>query len=286
MHAKLKRVRPLAGKPIPLVLGLAGLGAFSWGLYHLLLIGSCGGEYPACPPGSWKYFVAVAAGLPVGIIATIAGGGALTFMGTFLAVGVTSLVAALSDEGSDQVGFLVPFGAIFLLVAVGPLLALPFVAAKRRKAQRLIEHGSEAVGTVLEVTDTNVTVNNNPRVRLRFRIEPQDGSAPFEASKTVTVSRVEIPRPGDRYPVWFDPQDRGTWAFGTAMTEAAPPGVRRLFETARRAAAPAVGPPASTTGPEDPFYKLGKLNELRLAGAISDDEFADAKDKLLAEITA
>ena len=52
-----------------------------------------------------------------------------------------------------------------------------------------------------------MTVNDNPRVKMVFRVEPFDGGAPFDAEKTTTVSRVEIPRQGDRYPVWYDAQD-------------------------------------------------------------------------------
>ncbi len=36
------------------------------------------------------------------------------------------------------------------------------------------------------------------------RIEPLDGSPAFDAQRTTTVSRVQIPRQGDRYPVWYD----------------------------------------------------------------------------------
>jgi hypothetical protein len=265
-------------KPIPFVVALAGLGAFSWGLYHLLLIGSCGGAYAPCPAGSGRYFIGVAAGLPVAIFATIAGGGTLTFIGTFLAVGVTSIVAGLSDQGADMRGFLFPFGGIFVAVALAPLLVAPWVLARRRKASRLVEHGTQAIGTV----------TNNPRVKLLFRIEPQDGTPAFEAAKTVTVSRVEIPRAGDRYPVWFDPEDHDTFAFGTAMTSDAAPGVRRLFALAGQAAGPTLPPPETPAPPADPdpFAKLARLNELRLAGALTDEEFAVQKQLLLTRISA
>lgn len=275
-------------KPIPFLVALAGLGAFSWGLYHLLLTGSCGGAYAPCPAGSGKYFIGVAAGLPVAIVATIAGGGALTFIGMFLAVGVTSIVAGFSDQGADMRGFLFPFGGIFVTVALAPLLVAPWVLARRRKAARLVEHGTQAIGTVTAVEDTNVTVNNNPRVKLLFRIEPQDGTPAFEAAKTVTVSRVEIPRAGDRYPVWFDPEDHDTFAFGTAITSEAAPGVRRLFALAGRAAGPTLPPPETPAPPADPdpFAKLARLNELRLAGALTDEEFKVQKQLLLQRISA
>lgn len=281
-------------KPIPLLIGLAGIGAFSWGLYHLLLIGSCGGEnVQACPPGSGKYFAGVAAGLPVAIIATIAGGGGVTFVGMFLAVGVTSIYAGLSGKATEagQETFLFVFGGAFTFFALAPLLLVPLAGRKAKRMAALIEGGKEGIGTVLGVQDTNVTINNNPRVKLRFRIEPTDGTEPFEAEKTVTVSRVEIPRPGDRYPVWFDPSNPGLWAFGDDVTDAASPAVRRLFALAGRVGssppAPAPAPAeaaAPQPSPEDPFVKLGKLNELRMAGAITDEEFTAKKAELLKSI--
>ena len=67
--------------------------------------------------------------------------------------------------------------------------------------------GSKGVGTVVSVRDTGMTVNDNPRVEMVFRVEPLDGSAALDLTKKTTVSRVEIPRQGDRYPVWYDPSD-------------------------------------------------------------------------------
>src|SRR5215208_2111834 len=90
---------------------------------------------------------------------------------------------------------------------------------KRKQAEQLFETGSKGVGTVLQVQDTGMTINDNPRVKMLFRIEPLDGSAPFEASKTKTVSRVEIPRSGDRLPIWFDPADHESFAYATIAND-------------------------------------------------------------------
>ena len=279
-------------KPIPLLIGLAGIGAFAWGLYHLMLIGSCGGEgVQPCPPGSGKYFVGVSAGMPIAIIATIAGGGGITFVGMFLAVGASSIAAGLSGDATEpgQETFLFIFGGAFALSALVPLLLVPFARQKAKRAAGLVTNGTQAVGTVIDVNDTGVTINNNPRVKLRFKIEPTDGTAPFEAAKTVTVSRVEIPRAGDRYPVWFDPSDHGSWAFGSDVTGEADPAVRRLFALAgRMGASPPVPAPADPVAPvpspEDPFVKLSKLNDLRMAGTITDEEFTAQKQRLLESI--
>jgi len=70
-----------------------------------------------------------------------------------------------------------------------------------------------AVGTVVAVRETGTTVNDNPRVQITFRVVPLDGGPAFEAHKLKTVSHVEVPQPGQRYPVWFDPSDPTEFAY-------------------------------------------------------------------------
>ena len=159
-----------------------------------------------------------------------------------------------------------------------------FGKGKKEKAQALFETGSKAIGTVLTVHDTGMTMNDNPRVKMAWRIEPLDGSPAFEAQKTKTVSRVEIPRSGDRYPVWYDAQDPSSWAYATIAAEEGRAQIRQLFGSAadtltgfgNGAPAPA---PAS-----DPIEQIKKLDELRAAGVLSDAEFAAKKAELLAQI--
>jgi hypothetical protein len=161
---------------------------------------------------------------------------------------------------------------------------------KRKKALNLVETGSKGVGVVLTVHDTGMTMNDNPRVKMSFRIEPLDGSAPFEAEKTSTVSRVSIPRAGDRYPVWYDPTDASSWAYATVDNDQGRQQIRALFgpqaETITGvgdpAAAAAAAPPAAPA--PDPLDRLKKLDELRTAGLLTDAEFAEQKAKILAEL--
>jgi hypothetical protein len=87
--------------------------------------------------------------------------------------------------------------------------------SKRKKAKELLETGAKGAGTVISVQDTGTTVNDNPRVKMTFRVEPLDGGDAFDVEKKTTVSRVAIPRQGDRYPVWYDPQDSSKWAYAT-----------------------------------------------------------------------
>ena len=70
--------------------------------------------------------------------------------------------------------------------------------------RRIKAHGIESDATILAVSDTGVTLNKNPYVKLRLRVEPI-GMAAYETEAKAMVSRVAIPRPGDGVRVKFDP---------------------------------------------------------------------------------
>ena len=167
-----------------------------------------------------------------------------------------------------------------------------FGRKKREQAMNLMQNGSRAVGTVISVQDTHIEINNNPRVKLTFRIEPLDGSAPFQAEKTKTVDRFALPRAGDRYPVWYDQQDRETWAYATINDEAGIAQLRSMFGTAAEsftgiasALPPAAAPaPVSRPAQSDPIEQIRQLDELRSAGVLTDEEFQRKKTELLAQL--
>ena len=87
---------------------------------------------------------------------------------------------------------------------------------KQEQAQNLVATGAQGTGTVVSITDTGMTINDNPRVQLVMRIQPADGSPAFDATKAVTVSRIAIPRAGDQFPVWYDRANPTQWAYGVA----------------------------------------------------------------------
>jgi hypothetical protein len=165
-----------------------------------------------------------------------------------------------------------------------------FGKRKREKAENLVATGSRAVGTVLGVQDTGMTMNDNPRIRMSFRIEPLDGSPAFEAEKTKVVSRVQIPRQGDRYPVWYDPADPENWAFATIDNDQGRDSIRQMFgaaaETMTGVGNPAAAPPAAAApaAEPDPLERLKKLEELRAAGIVTDAEFAEKKAQILSQL--
>jgi len=255
------------------------------GIYHMMLTGSCStpaalGETP-CPPGTGKYFAYVFVGILVAMGSIFAGGSWLAFGAIFAGVGAGAIRAGLAENAPDGSGWYWWFGGIFLLTPLTMLVSLPFVGLKRLRATRLLSQGQEAIGTVLSIEDTGVTVNQNPRVRMRFRIEPNDGiTPPWEAVKTATVSRVQLPRVGDRYPVWFDPSNRDQWMFARDdALEAlkAQPSLRKIVELAKQGARPGIpGPPPDTV-----VQELNRLNELHLTGKITPEEFASRTAALL-----
>jgi hypothetical protein len=278
-------------KPLGLLLGLAGNAAIAWGLFHLMEIGSCGDiGQPACPADAWPYFVALPLGIIVSVISIFLGGGALMFGGVFLAVGVGSIAAGNWGDNDESRTFAYIFGGAFaffgLLPVLGGLALRPWTRAKVEKAERLVATGGRGVGTLLEVTDTGMTINDNPRVHLRMRVEPSDGTAAFEREKTVTVSRVAIPRAGDRFPVFYDREDPSSWGYGTEVEASAPADIKALFEAAAAAGNGAQPAPASAPAPAapSPLDELSRLNDLRMKGALTDEEFQKAKDKLLAQL--
>jgi hypothetical protein len=162
-----------------------------------------------------------------------------------------------------------------------------FGRGKKAKAENLIATGQRGVGVVTDVRDTGMTVNDNPRVKMTFRIEPLDGSAPFEGRKTSTVSRVAIPRTGERYPVWYDGADPESWMYGTVADDNGRQQIRNLFgaaaETLTGMGNPAAAPATADSMPAaGPLERLQTLNELRAAGAVDDAEFEATKAKILA----
>lgn len=269
------------------IVGLIGNVLIGLSLFHLMQVGSCGGVgAPPCPSDLTPYFFALPAGILISLAGIFMGGGVVIFSGVFLAVGLGSMAAAAFGGGKETASFGWWFGGMFAFFGLAPLLLMlmlrPMARAKAARAMQLVATGRKGVGTITEVRDTGVTINDNPRVEIAMRIEPVDGGAPVERSKTATVSRVAVPRVGERYPVWYDPDDAENWAFGVDMEANAPAEVQALFAKARGTvpAPPSAEPDA---GPS-PLEELSRLNELRMAGAVTEREFETAKAQLLARI--
>jgi hypothetical protein len=274
-----------------LVLMLAGGAGLAYGIYQVMQIGTCasGGPFQSareCPSGTGWYILLIG----LGVVLPMAGGfmarmPGLTLMVVFGGVGVGALAAALfGDVPGGDIWFPLIFGAGFLLFALLPLGLLLMGRRRQAAATTLVATGRKAVGTLIAVEDTGVTVNNNPRVRMRFLLEPQDGGPAYEAEKTTTVSRVSIPRAGDRYPVWIDPADPNRFAFGIPETAEARQQVRDEFGFDASTPGGSSGGGAAGGGPAgDPVARIAKLDELRRSGAIDQEEYERLKDRVLNE---
>jgi hypothetical protein len=157
---------------------------------------------------------------------------------------------------------------------------------KEEQAINLVQSGPVGVGTLTNVADTGITINDlDIRVKLTFRIEPLDGSAPFEGHKTTTVSRVRIPPTGSRYPVFYDPTDHETFAYVDSVADDS--GRQLILQKFGDAFGPdasgvgVVGAPAPAAASDDPLERLERLVKLREAGALTDAEFEAQKSAVL-----
>lgn len=297
------RVRTVIG----MALIAAGVLLASWGLYEVIRIGTCasGGPYVSareCPPGTALKIVSITGGIvltligavvvPGVAIAGVAWGLGFTMMGAGFFVAAFGPAAPPEADSSLQwVGGLV--GGMFLLMGVPGLFAILGAGrgGRQARAQHLLQHGRRCPGTVLSVQDTGVTINGNPRVKMRVRAESA-GESPFEFEKTATVSRVQIPRAGDRCAVFYDPAGGGEPGISfdapaLAMVGLTPSGPG----AAATPGVPGVVPDASASSassafgavaPEDDtIEELERLAKLRAAGALTDEEFQAAKARIL-----
>src|SRR3954453_9822746 len=164
--------------------------------------------------------------------------------------------------------------------------------SKKAKAEDLMANGARGVGTIIDVRDTGMTINDNPRVKMTFQIEPLDGSVAFTAEKTKTVSRVRIPQIGCRYPIFYDRDDLSTFAYVEVDDAQGYATIVQMFGDKFGADGRGVGRPAAAAAPapgaapaaEDPIEKIRKLEELKNQGILTEEEFAAKKTELLAEI--
>jgi hypothetical protein len=254
----------------------AGIGVFFMvvfgeAVYHVASIGTCasGGPYQigrTCPSGAGWWIAAVGGSIVGVVLASIVVESGVFFLigGLFLAGGIGAVVALLDGSASASGSSL----GLEIMLGVWGLLVLGWVAAvlggrrKKRLTAALRDHGKTASAQLEQVEDTGITVNNNPRVRLTLRVRPE-GQPEFEAHKTITVPRVAIPRIGQTFPVWYDPENQHKLvlelpdaASGDGAREAAPDGLD----------------------------ELKKLGELRDSGVLSESEFEAQKAKILADL--
>jgi hypothetical protein len=102
--------------------------------------------------------------------------------------------------------------AMFLLIVAALVSNACAIANKMSgvsEARAIQQVGETARGTVIQVWDTGITVNNDPVIGLRLTVL-RSGRQPYEATINKSlVSRVHIPQfqPGSQVPVKVDPRD-------------------------------------------------------------------------------
>jgi hypothetical protein len=101
---------------------------------------------------------------------------------------------------------------MFLLIAAAVVSNGCAIANKMSgvsEARAIQKVGEAASGTVVEVWDTGITVNDDPVIGLRLAVQ-RPGQPPYEAviNKSL-VSRIHVPQfqPGWQVPVRVDPSD-------------------------------------------------------------------------------
>lgn len=202
--------------------------------------------------------------------------GYLIQFGIFMAV-------ARKSSGSSVVGWLLastmpfvadwtvpvaPWSPAAVLVVVGAYAA--WFYSRLVRSDDLQHNGIPATGTVLEVKKPvmNMIINSvYIRRTMTLRIERSDGTPAYEAKYSGTFMLGEIPGPGDVFNLRVDPRD---------------PMHFETTEDAPSSASPT--PPAPTwVPPNDPTIaeQLAQLEEMHRRGALTDEEFAAAKQRVL-----
>ena len=72
-------------------------------------------------------------------------------------------------------------------------------------AQQLAVTGVDATAEVISIQDTGATVNMNPVVVLVLKVKPSKGDE-FQTAGQLMVSRLAIPRTGDKIKIKYNPQ--------------------------------------------------------------------------------
>ena len=94
------------------------------------------------------------------------------------------------------------------------LLVVLWLVRSRLRRRDLLVHGLPGQARVDSISDTGVTINNDPMIRLHVTITPQTG-APYQASESKVVSRLQMPASlvGQVLEVRIDPKNPQRFVF-------------------------------------------------------------------------
>lgn len=142
------------------------------------------------------------------------------------------------------------------------------------KLTQLLVMGERATATIVSVRDTGMTVNDDPRVEITLQFVPAGEAAPVQRKMKMLVSRIAVPQRGQKVEIAYDPADPERLSFRHASLGQA--------DAPAAAAAPSLDKTAAAGHADvDPVQRLEKLAALHAAGALTAEEFADAKRQVL-----
>jgi hypothetical protein len=108
--------------------------------------------------------------------------------------GVTADEQALTDDGYNLRWFFFLMGTGFLSIPLAASFGiLIWLLVKQKRIEELVATGKQGTAVVLELSDTGVTINDNPRVKLRLEIHVPNYQ-PYRAQKTVTLPLIYLPQ--------------------------------------------------------------------------------------------
>jgi hypothetical protein len=78
----------------------------------------------------------------------------------------------------------------------------------QKRAQELVEKGTQGEATILSLEDTGMRINDNPRVRVELEVR-MPGMSPYRVAKSVTIPLVRLSQVqvGAIVPVMVDMSD-------------------------------------------------------------------------------
>jgi preprotein translocase subunit YajC len=96
------------------------------------------------------------------------------------------------------------------LVIVAASIGIPFYIFRnnQKRAQELMQNGTQGEATILSLQDTGMLINHNPRVQIELEIEVAM-RPPYRVTKTMTLPMIRMSQVqvGSKVPVMVDLSD-------------------------------------------------------------------------------
>jgi hypothetical protein len=122
--------------------------------------------------------------------------------------GFTADEKALTDDGYNLKWFFYLMGTGFLVIPLATSFGiLLWLLVKRKRIEELVATGKQGTAVVLGLSDTGVTINDDPRVKLLLEIHIPNYQ-PYQAQKTVTLPLIYLPQvqTGSTIQILADPE--------------------------------------------------------------------------------